>query len=71
MSNQKGDDFKDQLERFFQTLTVDENQQIYPGLKKPGDACPVCGLGRLDYDGTLNLTCEGCGWVTSGGGACT
>jgi hypothetical protein len=32
-----------------------------------GDLCPVCGIGHLDYDGLLNLSCPKCGVTASGG----
>ncbi len=31
-----------------------------------GKPCPVCGLGILDYDGLLNLTCPVCGFGEGG-----
>ncbi len=31
-----------------------------------GADCPICGRGRMDYDGLLNLVCPNCGF-TSGG----
>ncbi len=33
---------------------------------KAGDRCPKCGEGKLDYDGTLSLTCPVCGYKESG-----
>lgn len=36
-----------------------------------GDQCPKCQAGRLDYDGTLNLACNQCGYALSGGAGCT
>lgn len=32
----------------------------------PGDLCPKCGIGVLDYDGMLNLVCDRCGFVITG-----
>lgn len=32
----------------------------------PGDLCPQCGRGRLDYDGMLNLACAQCGYTLMG-----
>jgi uncharacterized Zn finger protein (UPF0148 family) len=31
-------------------------------------ACPVCQVGRLVFDGCLNLTCPTCGFTQTGGG---
>ena len=31
-----------------------------------GDPCPKCRVGRLDYDGLLNLTCQECGYAVQG-----
>lgn len=36
-----------------------------------GDICPQCQVGRLDYDGVLNLACSQCGYSLSGGAGCT
>ncbi|NWG34002.1 MAG: hypothetical protein HXY42_06135 [Chloroflexi bacterium] len=35
---------------------------------RPGQKCPECGEGRLDYDGLLQLVCPACGYLASGGG---
>ncbi|MFZ6031606.1 MAG: hypothetical protein ACOYYS_28190 [Chloroflexota bacterium] len=37
----------------------------------PGDLCPQCGQGKLDYNGILLLACEACGYVVGEGGGCT
>lgn len=29
---------------------------------REGEFCPVCGRGRLAYDGYLVLRCDRCGW---------
>jgi len=34
---------------------------------KPGQPCPVCGKGVLDYDGWLVLGCAVCGFKEPGG----
>ena len=43
--------------------------------KKPelhaGDVCPQCKLGRMAYDGMLNLSCSQCAYSLSGGAGCT
>ena len=31
-----------------------------------GAICPVCGEGKLNYDGLLNLTCSHCGYTLGG-----
>lgn len=33
-----------------------------------GEICPVCGKGRMAYDGFLVLTCPECGYKMGGGG---
>jgi uncharacterized protein (DUF983 family) len=33
---------------------------------RAGFLCPKCGLGRLDYDGMLNLVCPNCGLIQGG-----
>ncbi|MBN1668483.1 MAG: hypothetical protein JW862_15420 [Anaerolineales bacterium] len=33
---------------------------------KPQDLCPQCRIGRLDYDGLLNLACDQCGFTVAG-----
>lgn len=38
---------------------------------RPGDLCPRCGAGRMDYNGLLELECVKCSHVISGGGGCT
>jgi hypothetical protein len=37
-------------------------------LREPraGDPCPRCETGKLDYDGTLNLSCPACGYSLAG-----
>lgn len=32
-----------------------------------GEACPACGIGRLDYNGLLELECPLCGYRDTGG----
>jgi hypothetical protein len=32
----------------------------------PGDRCPQCLTGYLDYDGLLNLVCQQCGYMLAG-----
>jgi uncharacterized protein (DUF983 family) len=33
---------------------------------RPGDLCPQCHEGRLDYNGLLNLACPKCGYALGG-----
>lgn len=34
---------------------------------KPGDVCPSCGRGTLDYDSLFMLVCDACGEVADAG----
>jgi hypothetical protein len=34
---------------------------------KPGDVCPTCGRGTLDYDSLFMLVCDACGEVADAG----
>ena len=36
-----------------------------------GELCANCHIGRLDYDGLLNLACPACGTTVNSGGAFT
>jgi len=47
-----------------------ENQPSEKPLR-PGDPCPRCEIGKMDYNGLLELECTHCGYVISGGGGCT
>jgi hypothetical protein len=38
---------------------------------RSGQACPRCSIGKLDYNGLLELECPLCGYVISGGAGCT
>lgn len=42
-----------------------DQQEALPEFKT-GDICPQCGLGRLDYNGILNLECEYCKYNLGG-----
>ncbi len=33
---------------------------------RPGDLCPECCTGHMDYDGLLNLACPICGYALGG-----
>lgn len=46
-----------------------ENPVVDP--LKPGDFCPICQEGRMDYDGLLNLACNECGYTLSEAAGCT
>jgi uncharacterized protein (DUF983 family) len=37
-------------------------------MPRPGQKCPQCQQGKLDYDGLLNLVCPQCGHVAFAGG---
>lgn len=41
------------------------------GELRVGDLCPRCSVGKMDYDGLLNLACSYCGYSLSGGAGCT
>ncbi|MCX6080725.1 MAG: hypothetical protein NTW32_14440 [Chloroflexi bacterium] len=36
-----------------------------------GESCPRCGLGRLDYNGLIDLECPVCGYSEGSGAGCT
>lgn len=46
---------------------VSEVPQLCSQPALPGNMCPRCGKGVLDYDGLLVLRCEYCGFSESGG----
>ncbi len=58
------------LERLLLGLDQPEHKLVMGPLKK-GDPCPLCGEGRLDYNGLLQLECPKCGFVSGEGGGCT
>jgi uncharacterized protein (DUF983 family) len=37
-------------------------------MPRPGQKCPQCGKGKLDYNGLLNLVCPACGYAAVSGG---
>jgi ribosomal protein L37AE/L43A len=41
----------------------EDKVQVEP---RPGDVCPECKEGTLDYDGMLNLSCDRCGYSIAG-----
>lgn len=41
--------------------------KIHAPALRAGSTCPRCGLGHLEYDGLLNLSCERCGYSLVGG----
>lgn len=41
----------------------DQEAACQAAAPKPGDRCPECGLGKLDYDSLFLLTCDHCGQV--------
>lgn len=45
------------------------DQLIIDKEPRSGDLCPACRDSKIDYDGLLNLTCLGCGFVITG--SCT
>jgi len=54
------------------STTKQPQEKTFPG--KPavapapsaGESCPQCRVGKLDYDGCLNLACARCGYLTIG-----
>lgn len=71
MRGQPEDDFQQLLQQFFHQPAAPEDKLLHAGFLRTGDRCPWCGMGLLDYDGTLTLTCNRCGMSSNGGGACT
>ncbi len=47
-------------------LAQDENLAS-PKAAQPGQPCPRCHQGIMDYDGLLNLVCPVCHYVEGGG----
>lgn len=45
---------------------LDKGALSRPAELHPGDLCPRCQEGRLDYDGLLNLGCPKCGYTLMG-----
>lgn len=45
-----------------------EGLQVHPEVQAlhRGASCPQCQVGRLDYDGLLNLVCPRCGYTAGG-----
>ncbi len=52
------------LENLAETDAIDAGHLMAP---RQGDLCPVCGKGRLDYNGLLELECPACGYRNTGG----
>ncbi len=48
-------------------LVRDEKGAIPPKAAQPGQPCPRCHQGIMDYDGLLNLVCPICHYVEGGG----
>lgn len=58
----------------FEKLLLGLEKPKLPQVEEPlrqGSLCPQCGLGRLDYNGLLQLECSACGFVNAEGGGCT
>lgn len=46
---------------------VDNTEYLKSDVKwHTGDICPQCQIGRIDYDGMLNLSCPECDYSLSG-----
>lgn len=63
---EKKDEHKKTLSAF--ELTILQPQEPAPPQEElhPGDLCPQCGQGILEYDGTLTLRCPNCGYGAGG-----
>lgn len=62
--NIKGQNEKTLIPYTLNTHLEDQVIQIYD--PRPGDPCPQCIDGHLDYDGLLNLVCQQCGYTLAG-----
>lgn len=56
----------DVRQRLFYRLDLPQPTQSSLALR-PGELCPACHQARLDYDGTLTLRCNACGYAEGGG----
>jgi hypothetical protein len=54
---------KMELEFILTELSTEEDAILEP---RPGDTCPRCKEGKLDYDGMLNLSCDRCDYSLAG-----
>lgn len=52
-------------------LPVENSLPAYLRPFRRGELCPNCELGRLDYNGLLDLECPECGYSQGSGGGCT
>jgi ribosomal protein L37AE/L43A len=43
-----------------------EDEEELTSEPRPGDTCPQCKEGKLDYDSMLNLSCDRCGYSVAG-----
>ena len=51
--------------------THQENVKYRRAPVRRGEACPRCGVGRLDYNGLLDMECPFCGYSEGSGAGCT
>ena len=58
------------LERLLLGIDKPATLDLVEPLRK-GLICPKCNIGKLDYNGLLQLECLACGFVNGEGGGCT
>jgi hypothetical protein len=54
------------MDTFLILEDLSAGEEDAPPEPRPGDECPQCGQGKLDYNGMLNLSCEHCGYSIGG-----
>ena len=54
--------------RFWWRSESEKDDEACAVAYRPGDPCPECHQGVLDYDSLLRLVCPRCGFFAAGGG---